>query len=177
MVNGHSVVFPPPSYRCWSWLATYSCTFWRIKSYSCLKSTWWFLMIVTWPSLTTPTVRSWRWDCGCKVKLVVNAGSKGGVNDLTVLSVCSCLRAAQAVLVSWVSQPPSWMESVTRQNWSRRSRIWRESWRAMLKLPLTLWSWTGTTSLSIWAGSGWMCAEWFHFLQTEKEKVKSMTAP
>lgn len=58
----HNIIFPLLSYRCWSWLATYSCTFWRIKSYSWLKSTWWFLMIVTWPSLTTPTVRSWRWD-------------------------------------------------------------------------------------------------------------------
>lgn len=63
------------------------------------------------------------------------------------LSVCSCLKDAPAVLVSSASQLPFWTESVTRQNWSRRSRIWRESWGAMLKLPLTLWSWTGTTSL------------------------------
>lgn len=79
--------------------------------------------------------------------------SKGNVNDSSV-PLCSCLRAAHAVLVSWVSQLPFSMESVTHQNWSRRSRIWRESWRAMLKLPLTLWSWTGTTSHYIWLIQG-----------------------
>ena len=76
-----------------------------------------------------------------------NCGRADSLSLSLSLCVCSCLKDAPAVPVSSASQLPFWTESVTRQNWSRRSRIWRESWGAMLKLPLTLWSWTGTASL------------------------------
>lgn len=54
------------------------------------------------------------------------------------VTFCSFLMAVYAVLVFWVSQPPFWMESVTHQILSRKSRIWSKSWRAARKLPLTL---------------------------------------
>lgn len=69
-----------------------------------------------------------------------------GLHELSAFfHTCSILRASPAVLAFWVSRLPFWMESAIHRNWRKRFRIWRGLWRAMLKLPLILWSWTGTT--------------------------------